>query len=230
MRIKRVSKMQLRRMTIRTLVYIILTLAVWMIIYTDVRWPFTDSGQKFTEQSYTEYVQEIILFIVAGLFFLTAVLAPRKRSFGLLMTAFFTLALIRELDGFFDGILHGFWKAPCLFATVGFGGLFYRYKENFMHDVLEFIERREFGIFICGFLTVFVFSRLFGSKILWDPLMAGGYVRSVKNMAEEGMELFGYLFFLIAAVEYYVFKINQTDRESLDSTNQNEAQRAWFFR
>lgn len=198
--------MQLRHTIIKKLVYCGLVASVWLIIYADARWPLNGAGQKFTEHSYTEYAQEIILFIVAGLFFLTAVRVRPTRSFGLLMTAFFTLALIRELDGFFDSVWHGFWKVPCLFATVGFGSLFDRYKKNFMRDALEFIERPEFGIFICGLLTVLIFSRLFGSNFLWEPVMADGYIRCVKNMAEEGLELLGYLFFAIAAVEYYVFK------------------------
>ena len=75
-----------------------------------------------------------------------------------------------------------------------------------MHDSLEFIERPEFGIFICGLLTVLVFSRLFGSNFLWEPVMANAYIRCAKNMAEEGLELLGYLFLAIAAVEYYIFK------------------------
>lgn len=200
------ARVQLRHTIIKTLVYCNLVAAAWLIIYADVRWPLKGEGQKITEHSYTEYTQEIILFVVAGLFFLTAVRTRPKRSFGMLLAAFFIMALIRELDALFDGVWHGFWKIPCLFVVLGFGSLVKRFRKNFVYDAVEFTERPEFGIFICGFLTVFVFSRLFGSNILWEPLMGDAYIKSVKNAAEEGLELLGYLFFAIAAVEYFIFK------------------------
>lgn len=99
--------------------------------------------------------------------------------------------------------------------VFSFGYLVYRYKDNFVHDTVEFIKRPEFGILLCGFLTVFVFSRLFGCRILWESVMGDGYMRCVKNAVEEGVELLGYLFIGIASVEYYLFKKNEPpDRNS----------------
>jgi len=43
---------------------------------------------------------------------------------------------------------------------------------------------------------------LFGMNSLWQMLMLDGYNRVVKNMVEEGCELLGYAFCLIAALGY----------------------------
>ena len=94
----------------------------------------------------------------------------------------------------FDNVWHGFWKVPCLVAAIGFGSVAYRYRGNFISDVREFMNLPASGIFLCGLLTVLVFSRLFGSNYLWEPLMGEEYIRCAKNMAEEGLELLGYLF------------------------------------
>ncbi len=95
-----------------------------------------------------------------------------------------------------------------MMVIIGFGYLVYLYKDNFICDAAEFIKRPEFGMLLAGFLTVFVFSRLFGCKILWESAMADGYMRCIKNMAEESLELLGYLFIAFGAVEYYLLKKN----------------------
>ena len=63
---------------------------------------------------------------------------------------------------------------------------------------------------MAGFITTFVFSRLFGRSIFWQAVMEEQYFRSVKNAAEEGTELLGYGLMLIGAIEYFIYKLNQT--------------------
>ena len=54
-----------------------------------------------------------------------------------------------------------------------------------------------------GFITLFVFSRMFGRKVLWKAIMDDKFLRVVKDAAEECTELFGYLLIVFAAIEYY---------------------------
>src|SRR5690606_9729329 len=80
----------------------------------------------------------------------------------------------------------------------------YSIKKNFssfLLEVKEYVSSAPFGIFLMGFLTTYVFSRLFGRKVFWNAAMAGRYFRAVKNTAEEWLELYGYLIILIAVIE-----------------------------
>ena len=197
--------MTLKQNILKFSIYMLLTLGVCLIVYADVRWPIEYEHQKFTEASYTEYAQELILVGIVGVFLLAGVRSFPRRSFGILLAGVFCMMFIRELDAMFDNVWHGFWKVPCLVAAIGFGSVAYRYRGNFISDVREFMNLPASGIFLCGLLTVLVFSRLFGSNYLWEPLMGEEYIRCAKNMAEEGLELLGYLFTGIGAVEYYVY-------------------------
>jgi len=202
------EKALVRSTMVKIIQYGCLVAGICLIIFIDAQWSLTGK-RKFLEISYTEFIQEILLLLIAILFWITGTRTHLNRSFALFMSGLAALALCREFDFFCDCIFIGCWKILATMVVIGFGYLVYRYKDNFIGDAAEFIKRPEFGILLCGFLTVFVFSRLFGCKILWELAMADGYMRCIKNMAEEGLELLGYLFIAFATVEYYLFKKTQ---------------------
>lgn len=68
------------------------------------------------ETSFTEISQEIMLAIIAGLFWLSAH-QPGQCGVGILIGGFFACMLIREPDGLFDPIRHSFWLWPALLAA-----------------------------------------------------------------------------------------------------------------
>jgi len=203
-----IEKILVRSTMVKIILYGCLVAGICLIIFIDGQWPLTGK-RKFLEISYTEFTQEILLLLIAILFWITGTRTHLNRSFALLMSGFAALALCREFDFFCDCVFDGCWKIPAMMVVIGFGYLVYRYKDNFIGDAAEFIKRPEFGILLAGFLTVFVFSRLFGCRILWESVMAEGYMRCIRKMAEEGLELLGYLFIAFAAVEYYLFKKKQ---------------------
>ncbi|MCG7587258.1 hypothetical protein MHN01_16625, partial [Photobacterium sp. OFAV2-7] len=51
-------------------------------------------------------------------------------------------------------------------------------------------------------LTLFVFARIYGMGDLWQGAMQENYLRSVKNLAEEGVELLAYSLIVFAAAWY----------------------------
>jgi len=199
------GKAVVRGAIVKIILYGCLVAGSCLIIFIDDQWPLTEKV-KFSEISYIEFTQEILLLFIAILFWKTGTRTHPNRSFALLMSGFPALALCREFDFLCPSIFKGCWEISALMVVLSFGYLVYRYKDNFICDAAEFIKRPEFGILLCGFLTVFVFSRLFGCRILWESVMAGSYMRCIKNIAEEGLELLGYLFIGIASVEYYLFK------------------------
>ena len=59
----------------------------------------------------------------------------------------------------------------------------------------------DWGLFVAGMLTTYIFSRLYGRQVFWQTVMQENYMRDVKSMAEEVIELLGYAMILIALVE-----------------------------
>jgi hypothetical protein len=80
-------------------------------------------------------------------------------------------------------------------------------------SLIEFSHLASAGIFLSGFLVIMAFSRLIGRGSFWEAVMGDGYMRVVKNIAEEGTELMGYTLLLISAVEFLWYVISQRKAE-----------------
>jgi hypothetical protein len=169
-----------------------------LILFSDVIW-FHDFVR---ETSLTEIVQEIILLILCGLFFGHAIKVKTLRYSSVLVGGFFTCMLIREMDFAFDEIFHGAWLWFALFTAVACLLIAARQKEKALAGLAAFMRHPAYGMMLSGLLCVLVFSRLFGMHELWQGLMLDGYNRLVKNMVEEGTEMFGYIICLQAGVWY----------------------------
>ncbi len=190
---------------IRVIVYGLVIIGSIMVIYYDGNGPVDVLGYKFTdENSYTEYLQELMLFVTSLLFIWAGVKNRGVQGFTTLMAGIALIALIRELDLQLNLIVHGFWKYPAFLVLIITAYLVYRKKDTLFSGISDFLKKPSWGVMLSGFLTVFVFSRLFGKKTFWMALMDDGYMRTVKNAAEEGTELLGYTLIAIAAVEYLI--------------------------
>ena len=49
-----------------------------------------------------------------------------------------------------------------------------------------------------------IFSRFFGSGIVWVAIMGDGFMREVKNAVEETTEALAMLIFLASMLEYWI--------------------------
>ena len=156
------------------------------------------------EDSVVENIQSVLLGGTSALFIWNAVYHPAQRGFCLLVAGFFGSLLIRESDGLFDLIHHGFWVYPAL--LVAFSAIFAarHYAGTTYQALSAFCQTRTFVLMAVGMGVVLVFSRLMGMGILWQALMEEGYVRTVKNVVEEGTELAGYSFSFVSALIYSV--------------------------
>jgi hypothetical protein len=166
-------------------------------------------GLKFGEGSFTEYMQEVYLFLTSLIFLLVGFRSKSHKAISYLMGGGAMVALIRELDAYFDQIYHGAWFPFALVILVVTLFLVFKKKKQIWENLEEFFSTPAFGTFIAGFLSVFVFSRLFGTKKVWQALFEvdqlEGMQRWVKNAVEEGTELFGYTLLFIAAIEFFVY-------------------------
>ncbi|MEN4596985.1 hypothetical protein ABEG75_03260 [Pantoea agglomerans] len=186
-----------REMTVFILAALFLALMI-LPIYIDVAW----MNDALHETSFTETTQEIILAVIAALFFIAAQRRPAQRGALTLVAGFYSCMLIRELDFVFDAIQHGSWIWFALAVTAGCLAVALRTPKKTLHALARLLQHRSWPVMASGFLVVLVFSRLFGIHALWQHLMLGDYNRVVKNMAEEGTELLGYGLCWLASVRY----------------------------
>ncbi|WP_191923335.1 hypothetical protein [Pantoea agglomerans] len=186
-----------REMTVFILAALFLALMI-LPIYIDVAW----MNDALHETSFTETTQEIMLAVIAALFFIAAQRRPAQRGALTLVAGFYSCMLIRELDFVFDAIQHGSWIWFALAVTAGCLAVALRTPKKTLHALARLLQYRSWPVMASGFLVVLVFSRLFGIHALWQHLMLGDYNRVVKNMAEEGTELLGYGLCWLASVRY----------------------------
>lgn len=186
-----------REMTVFILAALFLALMI-LPIYIDVAW----MNDALHETSFTETTQEIMLAVIAALFFIAAQRRPAQRGALTLVAGFYSCMLIRELDFAFDTIQHGSWIWFALAVTAGCLAVALRTPKKTLHALARLLQHRSWPVMASGFLVVLVFSRLFGIHALWQHLMLGDYNRVVKNMAEEGTELLGYGLCWLASVRY----------------------------
>jgi len=192
----------IRNIILRIVFYAVLLLLVSQLIYIDA---LEVAKQKFKEESWTEYLQVITLFLTALIFYISAHKWPKFRSLGILLAGAATIAFIREIDAYLDAyVFDGAWQTLALVAAISIGWMTYKWRKGLIEAIQYFIGTQSFGLCLGGFLTVFVFSRMFGRQIFWRAVMEEGYMRSVKNAAEEGLELLGYLLIFMSAIEFFI--------------------------
>ena len=166
----------------------LLSLTVIAAVRVDYFWLENSLG----EQSITELLQALFLLLSVLCFY------QLKRNNHLprattLVSGFFTVLLIRELDAYFDLIAHGFWVYPALIITLS--SILYALKGNLLHEQMSrLLDDKNMQALITFTILLFVFSRLYGMGDFWKGVMGEQYVRDVKNISEETIELLFYAF------------------------------------
>ncbi|WP_316734947.1 hypothetical protein [Pedobacter aquatilis] len=185
---------------LRFLVYCLLAVLAAEIIRHDALSTHVDN--RFSEDSFTEHMQSVLLVISAGI---SIFIFKKDSYYRMVALLFFTLlacSFFREQDIYFERYLgKTTWMYPVCLILMWFVYHLIRNFRRLVFELRNFVNSYSFGIFLTGFLTTFIFSRLFGRKIFWYAVMDERYFRAVKNAAEECLELFGYLMLLIATIE-----------------------------
>ena len=160
------------------------------------------AGSEYSEYSLTEWL-EIGFSLLSGLIFLTVARIDRiLRPVAAMLAALCCVMFIREADFFLDErVFDGAWQLLVTGVLLAISLYLWRQKAPIAKSIETYARQPSAGIFLSGFLVLFVFSRLFGRESFWQAVMGEGYMRVVKNIAEEGTELLGYGLILIAALE-----------------------------
>lgn len=154
-----------------------------------------------SEESFTEAMQELTLLAIIAIYARMAWKNQKMRPAFVLIAGFFACMFWREMDYWFG--LMGFHWLPLVVVTAG-ACIYYaaRQFEKTVHGLARFSQTKSFVLVMAGILTILVFSRLYGMKIIWIGLMGENYERWVKIFAEEGLELFGYTLCLLGSIFY----------------------------
>lgn len=135
-----------------------LVISVALVIYVDA----VVFAHGTPEYSLTELTQEGILLVSAAIFLALSKIYPKSRGFLIVMGGFFTVMLIREADGFFDQINHGFWVYPAILVTALTLFFVYRFRDTFSAPMTKCFETIPFVYITVGLMIVILFSRIFG--------------------------------------------------------------------
>ena len=165
-----------------------LLILVSLCIRLDVLYFHNDMG----ENSVTEMAQLVLLCISIFSFFYLGKRKPELRHAAWLIGSFYLVLFIRENDGLLDNIYHGAWQVPAVIVTLSAlifakqGG-----KKTFA-EMNIILSARSINIVIMATLMLIVFSRFYGMNELWKTLLQHAFVREVKNVSEESIELLSY--------------------------------------
>ncbi|MDR1283382.1 MAG: hypothetical protein LBK99_21570 [Opitutaceae bacterium] len=181
--------------------YIAGILCISYLIYRDAR----SGPERFGETSWVEMTQLVVLLVstVTGLRIWRG--GSEIRHAALLLATFAGVSFIRECDAFLDEyVFDGCWQVLVfsILAIVFFH--IWKNRLSLLAGMKLYLPSSACGLFMGGFLTTYVFSRLFGTRYLWRTALQEGYVKIAKTMAEESTELFGYALLLFSVIEMAV--------------------------
>ena len=189
---------------IRGLIYLLALAGIAQCIALEA-FQFGTSAQ-YSESSLTEHLQDLFTFSSALTFMVCAYLSKPLRQACILLGALMFMMFVRESDSLLDSVVFdGAWQV-IVGAVVIMTVLALRNQVKESYESLKrFSQTSSFGFVTAGLVIVLAFSRMFGRTAFWESVMGDAYVRTVKNIVEEGTELLGYSIVMIAATELLVF-------------------------
>ena len=195
---------------LRFVSYSIALLVVAKIIEIDML------DQSVKEGGFVERSQELLVFTSAIIAAAIGLKHPRIRTLSYVFSATAVIALIREMDAFLENNL--FDKAWQVLALVVILPTLWFVCKNFnklMDQFYGIFNTFSFGLMFSGTIIVHVFARLFGRDSVWIAMMTEEkYVRTVKDVAEEGIELLGYAIALMGVIELALLFSTSKSEES----------------
>ncbi|MFB9136656.1 hypothetical protein M1D72_01785 [Vibrio sp. AK197] len=185
----------------RQLLNALMIVAIGILVNLSIRVDYTLFGVSLGEQSLTETLQLVMLAGSAVCFFSLGRRMSQVKHASYLIAAFFVVLMIREMDVWFDMIAHGSWVYPALLVT--FAALYNAYKggKQSINEMGQILKSRHMNMLIGGVMLLLVFSRLYGMGSFWQSVMSDSYIRDVKNISEETMELLCYCLIALGAAK-----------------------------
>ncbi|MDN6280672.1 MAG: hypothetical protein L0J45_06680 [Psychroflexus sp.] len=203
-------------LALRAFLYAIALLVICLIIIKDF------ANAVVLEDEIIEITQEIFL-VLAVLVSLMATKFKGFKTFNYVMAGMLSVHFIREFDFWLNYNIYEYaWQILAILVFIPTVYLMLKKRQFFIDELFKLSKTYGFGIFLSGFLSLHIFSRLFGSKKIWNWLMEPIYNENIaevngekvislydfvfplKTGVQEGVELFAYLWILIGIIEMYI--------------------------
>ncbi|MCD6354902.1 MAG: hypothetical protein J7L95_05070 [Prolixibacteraceae bacterium] len=193
---------------LRVIFYSLLMFGIAEAIFFDAAHPM-EAGY-FGEITLTEFGQELILFVLFIFYLFFGMKYRAVQPVANIVSLFFLISFIREFN-----FLIEHWIYPVLLVFVIIGWLVIRDFKKIKSATVLFFRQPASAWFFAGFLTTYIFSRLFGRSSFWRILYNENNYRLAKAAVEEGLELLGDTFMLIAAIEFTLFYFSEQKETNL---------------
>ena len=166
----------------------------------------------FSENTFTEITQEIILFILFIFYLILGFKWREIQPVANFVSLFFLMSFIREFNFLVEA-----WIYPVLVVFAIFIWLFIRDFKKIKAATIQFFSTPASAWFLSGFIITYIFSRLFGRSNFWQLLYHDESYRLAKAAAEEGIELLGDTLMLIGAIEFILFYWSEKTKSDISA-------------
>jgi hypothetical protein len=181
------------------------------------------------ESSSIEISQETLLAICILLLLYVGRTYEKFKIFNLALAGVLTVHFVREFDFWLNyNLFDNSWQVFALVFVIAIFYLIFKNFNRFVAELYQVSKTYSFGIFLIGFIILHVFSRLFGSKKIWNVILEPGYlgyvrteegekvisfydyVYPVKAGVQESVELLAYALICIGVMEMIIFVIKSS--------------------
>ncbi|UTZ43890.1 hypothetical protein [Vibrio campbellii] len=189
-----------KRIIYKSMLSALTIVAISILVNLSIRVDYVLLGSTLGETSVTETLQLIMLAVASWSFFRVSRQESHVSHAAILISGFFAVLMIREMDYWFDMIHHGSWVFPALAITALACAKGYRGGKGTVNEMAIILQSPYMKLLIGSVILLLVFSRLYGMGSFWQHVMGEHYVRDVKNISEEGIELLCYSLIALSAV------------------------------
>lgn len=189
-----------KRIIYKSMLSALTIIALSILVNLSIRVDYVLLGSSLGETSVTETLQLIMLAVASWSFFRISKQESHVSHAAILIAGFFAVLMIREMDYWFDMIHHGSWVFPALALTALACAKAYQGGKGTVNEMATILQSPYMKLLIGSVILLLVFSRLYGMGSFWQHVMGEHYVRDVKNISEEGMELLCYSLIALSAV------------------------------
>lgn len=192
---------------LRSMLYIAITAGVFQSIFYATQ--YVDSSVLFAENMVMEWLQLGMLISCTVLLKISSHQMQELHQGFHLLCILPLIAAARELDNILDVyVFDGAWQMLVSILIIYVSVYSWKHYQALKRHLLHIMSFSPTGLLISGFITVMVFSRLFGQQIFWQSVLQENYLRLVARTVEEGCEFFGYLLLLFGCIEFLVIAIS----------------------
>ncbi|ANQ23531.1 hypothetical protein BA893_17970 [Vibrio natriegens] len=188
-----------KRIIYRACLSALMMVAISIIVNLSIRLDYVVLDSSLGELSITESLQLVMLAIASWSFFSLSKHTPELKHAAILISGFFAVLMIREMDYWMDMIHHGSWVFPALTVTALACAKAYQGGKGSVNEMARILKNPHMKLLIGSVVLLLVFSRLYGMGSFWRHVMDESYVRDVKNISEEGIELLCYSLIALSA-------------------------------